>query len=120
LKEIKQKYPELYQTWLEHPEKAVFPGGENLKKAADRAEEGIYRAAGNNPGGHTIIFAHRAINKVLLCRLLGLGEPGFWKIRQDTACLNELAYGSRNFILVKLNDTCHLQDIDATFGQTKS
>ncbi len=116
LTEIRKKYPELYQAWLKHPEEVIFPGGETLKNAADRAEKGIFQAVKNNPEGHTIIFAHRAINKVLLCRLLGLGEQGFWKIRQDTACLNELAFSNRSFILVKLNDTCHLRDMERDAG----
>ena len=111
LAEIRQKYPELYRSWLEKPEEVVFPGGENLKAAGDRAEKGIYEIARKNPDRHSVIVAHRAINKVLLCRLLGLGEQGFWKIRQDTACLNELQFTSRDVILVKLNDTCHLDNL---------
>lgn len=110
--EIEQKYPELYNTWTKHPEKVIFPGGENIKDAADRAEKGVEQAVQINPDRPTVIVAHRAINKALICRLLGLGMKAFWKIRQDTACLNKFHYNKSFFILARLNDTCHLQNLD--------
>ncbi|MFO8192416.1 MAG: histidine phosphatase family protein [Bacillota bacterium] len=108
LREIESNYPELYRMWVENPGEVNFPGGENLVKVADRAEEGIIRAAKENRESETIIVAHRAVNKALLCRLLGLSQQAFWKLRQDTACLNELEYTGNHFILIRLNDTCHL------------
>ncbi|MDY6826896.1 MAG: histidine phosphatase family protein [Bacillota bacterium] len=111
LREIEKNYPELYSMWVENPGEVTFPGGENLGKVADRAEEGIIRAAKENRESETVIVAHRAVNKALLCRLLGLSQQAFWKLRQDTACLNELEYADNHFILVRLNDTCHLDVI---------
>jgi len=105
---IKKLYPELYGKWIEQPEKVVFPEGECLEKVADRAEKGIYQFILDNPKGDTIIIAHQAINKALLCRLLGAGMQSFWKLGQDTACLNQLQYLNGFFVLVQLNDTCHL------------
>lgn len=109
LAEIKTGYPDLYRTWVEHPEKIVFPGGENLESAANRSEKGIREIIDANPNGNFIIVSHRAVNKALLCRLLGMGMEGFWKLRQDTACLNEIHFSKTTFTLVRLNDTCHLE-----------
>ncbi|HED24093.1 MAG TPA: histidine phosphatase family protein [Firmicutes bacterium] len=111
LREIEGNYPELYKKWVENPGRVTFPGGENLATVAERAEKGICRAAEDYRENEPVIVAHRAVNKALLCRLLGLGQQAFWKLRQDTACLNELAYEGSSFILVRLNDTCHLNAI---------
>ncbi len=107
--EVEKMYPSLYSIWENTPGKAVFPGGETLEKAANRAREGIFRAARENPQGDSVIVAHRAINKALFCLLLGAGMQGFWKLRQDTACLNELHIKGDTFVIVKINDTCHLR-----------
>ncbi len=116
LKEIEERYPELYQIWAEHPEKVIFPRGESLEDLADRGEEGIYRAATHNPEGDTVIVAHRAVNKALLCRLLGAGLGSFWKLRQDTACINELIYHNSFFIILKVNEICHLRALGKEAG----
>jgi len=112
LHEIESDYPDLYQTWVQNPEKVDFPNGENIKVVADRAEEGIYQAVHANPESELVIVAHRVINKALLCRLLGMELKAFWKLRQDTACLNELYFDKDDFILVRLNDTCHLKSLE--------
>lgn len=109
--QIENSYPELYKRWQSEPGKVNFPGGENLGAAADRAEKGIYHIGRTDTGRTKVIISHRAVNKALLCRLLGLGQDSFWKLQQNTACINELAFTGSDFILVKLNDTCHLQQL---------
>ncbi len=109
--EVEKEYPEMYYTWVSSPHQVDFPGGESLQVAADRAEEGIYRAALDNQDGDTVIVAHRAVNKALFCRLLGAGMKSFWKLRQNTACINKLYYSNSSFVLVKINETCHLKNI---------
>lgn len=114
--EIEENYPEMYRRWKKEPGKVKFPGGESLDKAAERAEKGIYRLARGDINKTKVIISHRAINKALLCRLLGLTSNSFWKLQQNTACINELAFTGSGFILVKLNDTCHLQELGKDKG----
>ena len=109
LAQVEENYSELYALWKKTPGKVNFPGGENLDTVADRAEKTIYRLARGNPERSKIIVSHRAVIKALLCRLLGLGSDSFWKLGQGTACINELKFTGSEFILIKLNDTCHLQ-----------
>ncbi len=114
--DVEKEYPVLYRSWLEHPENVIFPGGERLDEAADRAEEGLFRVANAHREKEVVIVTHRVISKVLLCRILSAGIKAFWKLRQDTACLNELYYNGTGFVLVKMNDTCHLRSLDAAKG----
>ena len=55
-----------------------------------------------------IIVTHRVVTKVLLCSLLGAGLNSFWKIKQDTACINQLEYDGSTFTVKTMNDVCHL------------
>ncbi len=111
VKQVEKSYPEMYMQWRNNPGQVKFPGGESLDQAAERTEKGIFRLARNNPNSTQVITSHRAINKALLCRLLGLSSDSFWKLQQNTACINELLFTGKEFILVKLNDTCHLQEL---------
>ncbi|RJR20838.1 MAG: histidine phosphatase family protein [Desulfobacteraceae bacterium] len=108
---IEKLYPELYRMWLESPAEVVFPGGEDLKKVADRAEKAFIAIAREHMENDVIIVTHRVINKVLLCRLLGAGFDSFWKIRQDTACINILTWEHFLFNMLVINDTCHLRPL---------
>ncbi len=116
LPQVASEYPELFKLWRESPQKVVFPGGESLDGTAARAEAALCRLAGSFPGKDLVIVSHRAVNKALLLRLLGFDSSAFWRLQQNTACLNELKYTGPEFIIVRLNDTCHLQDL----GRDKS
>lgn len=106
--EVARRYPDLFREWLTDPQKVVFPGGESLADVTVRAEAALYRLAQKNQGRDLVIVTHRVVTKVLLCRLLGAGLGAFWKIKQDTACLNVLEYSGSAFVVESVNDTCHL------------
>lgn len=107
--EVEKLYPELYKKWLEDPAGVLFPGGESLREAAVRAEKAFISLAREHPEKDLVIFSHRVINKVLLSLLLCGDLNLFWRIRQDTACINILAREGSSFSLLLLNDTCHLR-----------
>jgi broad specificity phosphatase PhoE len=109
LKEVREKYPDLYRAWRERPQEVTFPGGENLDSVRARAWEGLLRVARENPDRIVAVVAHRVINKVLLCAALGLDNSHFWQIKQDPTAINCLEYQRGNFIVSLLNDTCHLK-----------
>jgi phosphoserine phosphatase len=111
LKEVKEKYPDLYHLWQERPEDITFPGGENLTWVRARAQEGLGRVVQVNPGKTALIVSHRVVTKVLICALLGLDNSYFWSIKQDTAAVNSFEYMGKTFITSLINDTCHLRSI---------
>ena len=43
LKEVQEKFPDLYRLWREHPGAVSFPRGENLAQVRKRAWEGLNR-----------------------------------------------------------------------------
>ena len=109
--EIEKLYPELYRMWQENPAGVVFPGGENLQEVAARAEKAFMSIVRKHPENDVIIVAHRVVNKVLLSLLLCTNLDLFWKIRQDTACINILTWERSIFNMLVINDTCHLRPL---------
>jgi broad specificity phosphatase PhoE len=77
---------------------------------------------GRHQGQNVVAVSHRAVNKVLLCDLLGLGNSQFWAIRQDTCAINVIEHDEQHgFVIYRLNDTCHIRPLAELFaapGQT--
>jgi broad specificity phosphatase PhoE len=111
LKEVREKYPDLYRAWRERPQDVTFPGGENLAQVRVRAWEGLLRVVKGNPEKTALIVSHRVITKVLICAALDLDNSRFWQIKQDTTAINCLEYARGQFVASLINDTCHLKAI---------
>jgi broad specificity phosphatase PhoE len=111
LKEVREKYAELYRTWRVRPQEVTFPGGENLGRVRARSWEGLLRVVRETQDKTALIVSHRVITKVLLCAALGLDDSHFWQIRQDTTAINRLEFARGRFVVSLINDTCHLKTI---------
>jgi len=111
LKEVKEKFTDLYRLWQERPQDVTFPGGENLAQVRTRAWEGLGRVVQQNPGKTVLVVSHRVITKVLTCAALGLDDSHFWQIKQDTTAVNCFEYTGNTFIASLINDTCHMKSI---------
>jgi len=110
-KEVKERFPDLYNTWITAPERAKFPGGEALNDVLKRVDALLASLLKRYPDGNVGLFTHRVVCKVLICRLLGLGLDHFWQIEQSTACLNRFRYSAKReqWICEILNSQCHLE-----------
>jgi len=111
---VRERFPELYATWQAQPEDVTFPGGENLDAVCQRASAALTELVQQSPGQTIALVAHRVVNKVLICHILGLPNSHFWQIRQDTAAINRFHITRSSYIVDCLNDTCHLGQLDAT------
>jgi broad specificity phosphatase PhoE len=109
--QVKERYPALYARWMTEPHLVRPPGGEMLAEVRQRATAGLNMIAAGSPDATVVVVSHRVVTKLLLCAALGIGEDGFWRIRQDTCCLNVLEWDADRPSVVLLNDTCHLRGI---------
>jgi broad specificity phosphatase PhoE len=109
--EIGEKDPARLKAWRESPETVMMPGagGESLRTVGDRAWKAFERACeGLGPDETVLIVAHDAVNRVLLCRVLGLPLSRLWAFRQAPTTLNLLEGPSVDALeLVRLNDCQH-------------
>lgn len=114
--EIRDQYPDLQRAWREAPHTVTLPGGESLQRVGERAWP-AFRAAceGLGPEDTLLIVAHDGVNRVLLCRILGLPLERVWAFRQAPTCLN-LLEGSdpEHLAVVRINDATHITPL---FGE---
>jgi probable phosphoglycerate mutase len=110
--DVEAAHAEMLGTWRGRPDRDVpaGPGAETLGDVEERAWPVLERVAGRLRGEETgLVAAHDAVNRVLLCRVLGLPLTRVWAFRQAPATLNVLSGPSiRELQLVRLNDSEHV------------
>ncbi|QSX76938.1 histidine phosphatase family protein [Agrilutibacter solisilvae] len=107
--EIHARDPELMQQWRHAPHEVLMPQGESLQHVLDRAWPAFARAC-NGLGAHEtlLVVAHDAVNRVLLCRILGMPLSKLWSFRQAPTTLNLLEGVDVDHLdVVRLNDCSH-------------
>jgi probable phosphoglycerate mutase len=107
--EINDRDPARLRAWREEPETVLMPGGESLRQVLDRSWHGLARASdGLGPGDTLLVVAHDAVNRVILCRVLGLPIARLWSFRQAPTTLNLLEGPDVDRLeVVRLNDCAH-------------
>lgn len=114
--EIKQEYADLLYQWQIAPETVQMPEGENLQQVWDRAIacwNAIIEGAGvsDTELKTGLVVAHDAINKVILCHVLGLSPASIWSIKQGNGAVTVIDYPhglKKAPILQAMNITTHL------------
>lgn len=107
--EIRERDPERLRAWREAPHEVLMPEGESLQIVLDRSWPALVRAcAGLGPEDTLLVVAHDAVNRVLLCRILGIPLARLWSFRQAPTTLNLLEGPDVDRLeVVRLNDCSH-------------
>ncbi len=116
--DAKMQYPELYTQWHEQPHRVCFPSGECLDGVRARAMKAIKRILSEHANDTVVIVAHRVVNKAILCAVLGIDTSHFWRIRQDTCCINIFEDSPHGYVIFHLNDVCHLKNLGEGIVET--
>ena len=109
LRDVSERYPELYRDWEDTPEQVRIPGGESLADVRNRALPFIEDAIMRCGEGRVVFVSHRIVNKVLVCALLGMELSHFWNIRIDLGGLTRFSCGDGRLVLTRHNDTSYLE-----------
>lgn len=107
--EIGARDPDRLQAWRDTPHQVLMPQGESLQHVFDRAWPALLRAAdGLGPDDTLLLVAHDAVNRVLLCHVLGIPLGRLWSFRQAPTTLNLLeGPDTAQLEVVRLNDCSH-------------
>lgn len=107
--EIRERDPQRLQAWRDTPHEVLMPEGESLQHVFDRAWPAFTRACDGLGAGDTLlVVAHDAVNRVLLCHVLGIPLARLWSFRQAPTTLNLLeGAGVDRLEVVRLNDCAH-------------
>jgi probable phosphoglycerate mutase len=113
--EIEAEFPGLLEQWKQSPETVQMPEGENLQQVWERSVEcwnRVVKTYSDSASPKTgIVVAHDAINKVLICYLLGLKPENFWNIKQGNGAVTVIDYtngAEGKPVLQAINLTTHL------------
>jgi len=113
--DVERAHAEMLGTWRNRPDRDVpaGPGAETLGDVEARSWPVIERIAGQlGPHDTALVVAHDAVNRVLLCRILGLPLTRVWAFRQSPATLNVISGPSLGELaLVRLNDSEHVSPL---------
>lgn len=108
--EVRARWPESLDDWYHAPQRAAIPGGEMLAAMDARGMAAVRQLAAQHSDKTIVLVGHTVINRVILLGVLGLGLSRFWHLRQDTGAINVFETEGDDFIMVSLNDTCHLRE----------
>ncbi len=110
--DVEAAHAEMIGIWRTRPDRDVpaGPGAETLGQVEARAWPVLERVTRNLGDNDTLLLAaHDAVNRVLLCRVLGLPLTRIWAFRQSPATLNVLSGPSlAELAVMRLNDAEHV------------
>jgi phosphoserine phosphatase len=107
--EIHASDPERLRDWRDAPDTVQMPGGESLHQVFARAWQALAWAC-EGLGAHDtlLVVAHDAVNRVILCHVLGIPFSRLWTFRQAPTTLNLLEGDAVDRLdVVRLNDCAH-------------
>jgi len=110
--EIAKGWPELLADWKRAPETVQMPEGETIHDVWERSLATWNRIAASLGSDETaLVVAHDAVNKAILCALLGLTPADIWAIKQGNGGVTVIDYpngpGERP-VVAAMNLTTHL------------
>ena len=110
--EIAEGWPQLLADWKRAPETVQMPEGETIQQVWDRSLACWQTiAAALSPEETALVVAHDAVNKTILCALLGLKPADIWAIKQGNGGITVIDYpkgaGERPLVSA-MNLTHHL------------
>ena len=117
--DIEAEYPDEFAAWHTQPHTVQMPGegGESLEDVRVRVRAAFDDYAQKYAEKTVFVAAHDAVNKAVICDLLGLSQAAFWQIKQDNTCINVLEEQDGRWRLVLLNSTTHLGYLFSGFEQ---
>ena len=110
--EIAEGWPQLLADWKRAPETVQMPEGETIHDVWNRSLT-TWNAIARSLGAEecALVVAHDAVNKTILCALLGLGPADIWAIKQGNGGVTVIDYpngAAGGPVLSAMNLTSHL------------
>ena len=113
--EIREEWPTLLKNWHDKPEEVIMPEGESIKDVSERSIEAFKNICSSQKDNDlTLVVAHDAVNKTLICDILGINYSNIWMIKQGNGGITVIDLfndPSKRPVISALNITTHLGGI---------
>ncbi len=114
-KEIREQWPALLKNWHNKPEEVIMPEGESIKDVSERAVEAFDKIClSQKDNDLSLLVAHDAVNKTLICNILGINYSNIWMIKQGNGGITIIDLFNdpeKPPVISALNITTHLGGI---------
>lgn len=100
--EVRERYPEDYEKRGKSIADFTPSGGESFRQCQERAWPALMRIL-EETAGDVAVVAHAGVNRVLLCRMLGMDLNDLFRLRQDYGCVNIIGLEGNEFSLRLFN-----------------
>ncbi|MFG2622380.1 bifunctional RNase H/acid phosphatase [Streptomyces sp. NPDC048507] len=108
--EVRERFPDDLQAWLDSPRAAPTGGGESFSAVARRVSAARDRLLAAHAGRTVLLVTHVTPVKTLVRLALGAPPEALFKMELSAASLSAVAYyADGNASLRLLNDTSHLR-----------
>ena len=101
----------LWQVVQQHPSEARFPEGESLREMQHRALQGVEEMLAKFSRGAIVAVSHGDVIKSLIAHYSGIHLDHFQRIGVAPASISIVEISNMSAMLVRLNDTCHCEEI---------
>lgn len=115
-KQVKAEYPDILETWWNHPEKVKFPKGETLKDAHRRVKRFINGIiddmtleihSGSDPG-NVLVVSHGGAITLMLMHILEVPLRNFKKFQHiSNTGVTLIKVTEKGPSIIAVNNTCH-------------
>ena len=113
--EIREEWPVLLKNWHDKPEEVIMPEGESIKDVSERSVEAFDKICSSQKDNDlSLLVAHDAVNKTLICNILGINYSNIWMIKQGNGGITIIdLFNDPNKppVISALNITTHLGGI---------
>ncbi|HEX2172415.1 MAG TPA: histidine phosphatase family protein [Dehalococcoidia bacterium] len=116
LDQIRSTYPDAYQAWADDLVDQAPPGGETLREQVARAATFLTEEFPPEIGGRYLIVGHGGSIRALLFTTLGVDLGLYWRVAIANASITSLERRDGRWRLCRLNDVCHLRDLNRYQG----
>jgi probable phosphoglycerate mutase len=107
--EARARSPRRARDWYRGARWARPPGGEALSRVRRRCLQALLDIAAGHPEETVVAVGHTVVNRAILLEALAMSSRRFHQLRQEPCAINVLETEGRRFVLVSMNDTCHLE-----------
>ncbi len=109
--EVRKRYPDLLEKWVSGSGPTqTMPGGERLVDVQERAWALVNELAARHGDEVIAAVSHNFVILSLLARALGIELAQFRRLRHSVAAVSVLDFSPKRVKVVRLNDTCHLEE----------
>jgi probable phosphoglycerate mutase len=113
--EIREKWPLLLKNWHDKPQEVIMPEGESIKDVSERSIKAFEKIClSQKDNDLSLLVAHDAVNKTLICNILGINYSNIWMIKQGNGGITIIDLfndANKPPVISALNITTHLGGI---------